>query len=688
MAALQVINSDLQINGNRTAHNTNIYVSNELIVRRGQPFEINMMCNRSVTAEDKMQFNATLLTTSGSSLLDYTFPESSSTSSNVWGARRKSNGYNSMTVTIFPPPDAVIGRYSLRVQTSGGIAYIGNFVLLFNVWARGDTVYLADQAQRDEYVLSEFGLIFMGDAGNPGGVPWNYGQFQESILDISLALLDSTVSFRNNPSQDVRRRNDPSHLCRVLSSIVNGNDENGVVEGNWSGEYSDGTDPNAWIGSGKVLKSWFSTRRPVKYGQCWVFAGVACTVSRALGLPCRVITNYISAHDSDNSLQIEDFYNASGEPVSKNDDSIWNFHCWNESWFLRSDLGVAYSGWQIWDATPQETSDGIYQVGPTSQRAVKEGDLNVPYDARFVFSEVNADVLTVFVQQDGSYRRGETNSQYVGRLICTKAVGRNTLTNLTGDYKYPEGSSTERNVYNRAIGGSGFVAFSASGDSAQPSNRPRDVSGDLVVSGTPMIGEDITVTLTLKNLTSENREVTAHINATAIVYNKGVRRPILKDSVAVPLGPNEVKQVPILIHYSQYENKLTSDNMIYVTSVCQIEKWGELLLEKNISLKKPDIQIQALGQAVKGSPVTVEVTFTNPLSNPVTNCVLTAEGSGLTQDAIHKTVGNLEPEQKINIKLDILPYVSGTKQLLINFTCDKINDIKGFININVADHST
>lgn len=35
-----------------------------------------------------------------------------------------------------------------------------------------------------------------------------------------------------------------------------------------------------------------------------------------------------------------------------------NFHVWNEGWFVRTDLGPSYSGWQVLDATPQERSQG------------------------------------------------------------------------------------------------------------------------------------------------------------------------------------------------------------------------------------------------------------------------------------------------------------------------------------------
>lgn len=35
-----------------------------------------------------------------------------------------------------------------------------------------------------------------------------------------------------------------------------------------------------------------------------------------------------------------------------------NYHCWNECYMTRPDLPAGFGGWQVVDATPQETSDG------------------------------------------------------------------------------------------------------------------------------------------------------------------------------------------------------------------------------------------------------------------------------------------------------------------------------------------
>lgn len=46
------------------------------------------------------------------------------------------------------------------------------------------------------------------------------------------------------------------------------------------------------------------------------------SVSRALGIPCRVITNYLSAHDTNSNLVIERYVNENGELIQSKE-MIW-----------------------------------------------------------------------------------------------------------------------------------------------------------------------------------------------------------------------------------------------------------------------------------------------------------------------------------------------------------------------------
>ena len=58
---------------------------------------------------------------------------------------------------------------------------------------------------------------------------------------------------------------------------MNSPDDDGVILGRWDGQYPDGTKPFEWTGSVPILEEYVEKGAPVKYGQCWVFAGVAAT---------------------------------------------------------------------------------------------------------------------------------------------------------------------------------------------------------------------------------------------------------------------------------------------------------------------------------------------------------------------------------------------------------------------------
>lgn len=120
----------------------------------------------------------------------------------------------------------------------------------------------------------------------------------------------------------------------------------------------------------------------------------SCLVCRCLGIPARPVTNYDSAHDTQASLTVDVIVDDKLGVIDElTKDSVWNFHVWTEVWLKRPDLSFTgvYDGWQVIDATPQEPSDGIYQCGPTSVVAIRNGEITRDYDGRFVFAEVNAD---------------------------------------------------------------------------------------------------------------------------------------------------------------------------------------------------------------------------------------------------------------------------------------------------------
>ncbi|ELV12807.1 Protein-glutamine gamma-glutamyltransferase 6, partial [Tupaia chinensis] len=732
---------DWQRSRNGAAHHTQEYPCLELVVRRGQLFSLTLELSAAMDSEETFIFTVETGPEASEALhTKAVFQTSELEMSDTWTAAKDTQTENTVTVSLASPPDAVIGRYLLSTRVSSRCKHrdrkLGEFILLFNPWCPGtsfllapvqpptqahkarapaharpndcfseDDVFLASEEERQEYVLNDSGIIFRGVEKRIRAQGWNYGQhsisgeqFEEDILNICLSILDRSPSHQDSPATDVSCRHDPIYVTRIISAMVNSNDDRGVVQGQWQGKYGGGTSPLHWRGSVATLQKWFKGRsKPVKYGQCWVFAGVLCTVLRCLGIATRVVSNFNSAHDTDRNLSVDKYVDSFGRTLEDlTEDSMWNFHVWNESWFARKDLGPSYNGWQVLDATPQEESEGVFRCGPASVTAIREGDVHLAHDGPFVFAEVNADYVTWLWNEDESRERVYSDTKKIGRCISTKAVGSDSRVDITSLYKYPEGSRKERQGDSKAV--KKLFSVEASGrrtrlrraggrglwrdDLLEPATKP-SITGKFKVLEPPMLGQDLKLALCLANLTSRAQRIRVNLSGATILYTRKPVAEILHESHAVRLGPQEEKKIPIMISYSQYKEDLTEDKKILLAAMCLVTKGEKLLVEKDITLED-FIIIKVLGPAVVGVVVAVEVTVVNPLLEKVKDCVLIVEGSGLLRGQLSLDVPSLEPQERASVQFDITPSKSGPRQLQVDLVSSHFPDIKGFVVIHVA----
>lgn len=553
--------------------------------------------------------------------------------------------------------------------------------------------------------MNDYGFIYQGNKNWIRPCPWNYGQFEENIIDICLELLDKSLNFQIDPATDCALRGSPVYISRVVSAMINSNDDNGVLNGNWGENYSDGTNPTEWMGSVAILKQWHATGcQPVRYGQCWVFAAVTCTVMRCLGIPTRVITNFNSGHDTDGNLIIDEYYDNTGRILeNKKKDSVWNFHVWNECWMARNDLPPGFGGWQVLDATPQETSNGLYCCGPASVRAIKEGEVDLNYDTAFAFSMVNADCMAWLVF-GGKEQKLHQDTSTVGNFISTKSIQSDERDDITENYKYREGSLQERQVFLKALqklkaGRSPgslrtesqprSVPLSDSPRSlATPSLQPSDVvqvSLKFQLLDSPDMGQDIRFVLLALNMSPQFKDLRVNLSAQSLLHDGSPLLPFWQDTAFITLSPEEAKTYPCKITYSQYSQYLSTDKLIRISALGEEKNSPEkILVKKIITLAYPSIVINVLGAAIVNQPLSIQVVFSNPLSEQVEDCVLTVEGSGLFRRQQRVLIGVLKPHHRASLTLETIPFKSGQRQIQANLRSNKFKDIKGYTNVYIG----
>lgn len=192
----------------------------------------------------------------------------------TWQATIESAEDNNLRVQIIPSPECVVAKWRMEVDTKalddGAYSYCWEtgIYILFNPWCKQDQVFLKSEEWRQEAVLSDVGLIWRGTFNRQRPCIWKYSQFDKDVLDSSLFLVNQVGKVRGGD------RADPVVTARALSAAVNSVDDDGAVMGNWSENFGGGVPPTDWMGSGEILQKYWKKKRPVKYGQCWVFAGV------------------------------------------------------------------------------------------------------------------------------------------------------------------------------------------------------------------------------------------------------------------------------------------------------------------------------------------------------------------------------------------------------------------------------
>nr|XP_046251978.1 protein-glutamine gamma-glutamyltransferase 2-like [Scatophagus argus] len=671
---------DLDIKNNSSSHRTDLYGAERLIVRRGQPFSIILHLKPGSREFKLGETSFTLIVETGpvprkESDTKVSFGLRESTVDTEWSASATNDpSANTVSITISSSPNAPIGLYSLSLDQEGQKTNLGQFILLFNAWCPRDAVYMRSETKRQEYVLAQHGQIYRGTHKRIKGTPWNFGQFEPSILDICLMILDANPKFVSDADEDCSARRNPIYVTRVLSAMINSNDDRGVLVGEW-GEFSGGVHPGLWTGSGDILRQWAESG-PVCYGQCWVFAAVACTVSRALGIPCRVVTNFGSAHDADANLIIENLYDENGERISEGD-SIWNFHVWVDSWMTRADLGSEFDGWQASDPTPQETSEGVFCCGPASLRAIKEGELTKKYDAPFIFAEVNADVVDLVRLSNGQLVKFDGSTKSIGRFISTKAVGSDERHDITHQYKYPEGSKEERQVYEKA----------QHHNKLQQRGEEPGLRLKIKLADNMIVGSDFEVSAILTNNCMEARTCSFLFFARAVTYNgkEGESCGFASDKVEVPSG--EERHLSLRLEYDQYGPVITSDRLIHLSAITIDKQTIDYhKAEKTIVLDEPNIEIKLVGEVKVNQSVTAELTLLNPLPELLQDCSFTIDGVGLTDGKpTTAKIGAVGPKQEAKASIEFRPTSAGSSVLLVNFDSNKLRNIKSFINVVVKE---
>ncbi|XP_060706293.1 coagulation factor XIII A chain-like [Hemiscyllium ocellatum] len=665
---------------NRRQHHTALYDCSNLIVRRGQPFQVTITVNRAIDLEKDRLWIEFLIgrypdRTKGT-YIPILIKEQ--LEKGQWGAKVVSIWNNALTLSVMSSPQCIVGRFRMyvAVMTPYGIRRTvrdkdTDIYILFNPWCEEDAVYLDNDAEKEEYVLNDIGCIYYGKFTEVVSRTWFFDQFERKILDTCIYILDRA-------QMPLQTRGCPVKISRVVSAMINSKDDGGVLVGCWDGEYTNGISPTAWNSSREILQQYAETGLPVCYGQCWVFAAVLNTVLRCLGIPGRVITNFSSAHDNDANLTTDIILDENGKKdTNLTKDSIWNYHCWNECWMARIDLPPEYSGWQVIDATPQETSEGMFRCGPASVNAIKHGQVYLPYDVPFIYAEVNSDIVYWTKQKDGSLIKGDVKTDEIGKLVLTKEIGSDSRKDITNQYKYEEGSPEERMALNTAI------QYGLKKEQAV-TEVTMDVSLNMHVPENVLLGTNFFVGIELQNNSNEKRSTTVFLSGTVVFYTGVPKIEFMRETIKVTVEPHQVHQAQVKIKSKDYVDHLVEQSILHFFISGRVNETGQTLaVQKTVTLQIPKLNMRVEGPVMLGHEVTLVIEFTNPLRKPLEHLILRIDGLD-TQKAKLKMFSILQDNATLTTKEVFVPKKRGQRKVIASLDSGVLKQVIGELELNVT----
>ncbi|XP_069113576.1 protein-glutamine gamma-glutamyltransferase K-like [Argopecten irradians] len=688
-ASLKVMSVDNHLTLNRREHHTKEYDQQDLIVRRGQAFKLTITFDREI---DQAHDTVLLQVTFGDQPKEskgtmaripvlWTKNVSSSDMADNWSVSTVDQTGKTVTLNVTCSSYVCIGRYSLFVESNlkdqdmvKRYKHQDEFIVLFNPWCEDDSVYMKTPEWRKEYVLNESGKVWVGSQYRNHGRSWNFGQFSEPCLNAALYLLDKADLADSG-------RFSPVSIVRIISSMANSMDEpTGVLEGRWTSEYPDDcTLPWVWTGSVDILKEFMQTDKPVQYGQCWVFSCLVTTLLRSLGIPTRTVTNFESAHDTDCSMTIDYHYDEDGEPDEDLNDSKWNFHVWNESWFKRQDLPPGYDGWQAHDGTPQELSEGVMRCGPASLKAIKEGHVYLSFDTNFIFSEVNGDKVNWRVFKDGRMEVLSINEFAVGRNISTKAVGSDLREDLTGQYKYPEGSEEERKIVK-------FVQQfgTKKKEKIYKTIAVKEIELEAVLPNDTMVGDDAEIKVKISNMTHQDLVLDVRITVANCYYTGIAGRKVKTEKMQCSVPADNVQTVSMWMSKADYVKQMNPEGRfkvnIHAKNVANdrlyvVDDVFVMAIPDKLSVHLPPVSPYLVDTVGK-------VEFKNITQLTLTNGMFSCDaGNGLIMNGFKVPVKRpIAPGETVVEEFVIHPTrrYSRKRRLYVTFNCTQFVDVEGY----------
>ena len=509
--------------------------------------------------------------------------------------------------------------------------------IIFNPWKKGDPTFMKSAASRGQYLFKEYGNVYDGFADDYITMKWYYGQSHQVALDAAVHLLRAGVkhgfiasSAWSDPvlvTQTISRFQGMMRKAHSQEVLVG--TEDALLEGDWGQHEEDWNktnDPTLWISTIDILNKWKQTKKPTRFGQCWVFAALQNTLMRALGVPSRQLSAFDSpidrsfTHDKHHRMHhvVDYYYDRNGKTVW-NDGTIWNFHSWIDIHLNRKTS--RHSGWQAVDGTPPGN------IGPSSVNAVYDLVEDLPFNDSSMISNVHSTVRRFLVTCAKNHTfRDKLNGCKVERTLSYDAKG---LRRMLSSRTLANGSlgvhDITKDYVNHAV--DAFIPYEPENDFRTMLMAFPATLGDVIsihAEKAVTCGDDLRFKIHLNDHDLTGNDLHELRYTVEMVSNKGKKLRKIEEGVRFGHKSGEV-----VIRKEGFLEKTMMGKHLRINAMAFTRDAAVGFATKSVRLASPKLKLLLPKAVNAGAEFVVQVAFNNPYSTPARNVCLAIESHEL-----------------------------------------------------------
>ncbi|XP_032964041.1 protein 4.2 isoform X2 [Rhinolophus ferrumequinum] len=198
-------------------------------------------------------------------------------------------------------------------------------------------------------------------------------------------------------------------------------------------------------------------------------------------------------------------------------------------------------------------------------------------------------------------------------------------------------------------------------------------------------GGDMQLSVTLVNLSDQEKEVQLAIGVQAMYYNGILAAHLWKKQLSLTLSANLVRRITTSLSYSNFEQSPPENSFLRLAVMATHSKSSlSCFAQEDIAICRPCLVIEMPEEAEQYQPLKASVSICNSLDATMKDCVISILGRGLIHRKRRYRLSSVRPGSTLCTQFLFTPTKVGLQRLTVEMDCNMFRNVTNYKSVTVV----